>query len=434
MLANIADRFEDVKVGYPEDIGLDSGVVAKWRSSKGRRRRLPKTIDRASALKGVLRNRLLRAVGDNPGFSKQDYLTGCDYKESGARVEEELRALVKKEYLEAVPIVRAPGGKVVFDSGEIKRLKQEAKVEGKKLDLDAMHYWTEKACNYAAGLNRQSAKDLWKTHNSKKNQDHRPRRPHRRHTLIVNEVVSILDGMGYEADNGFRYLLNLPNVTQIPPDAVVTGTYALGAYVVEQVTSEGTFDTMRQVVLRTLVGQVEAIREGTNEPLALLYDSRSTRGVINEQHKAVSDKYGAKLDIMVARQGMFTVGPVVREGTPHPLRVLFRTVLFFIEVELSARWTKRIKMKFSTYLKLAKEANVRCHVVIICGTQKAAERFHEATEQMMRKAGVRLTVVITTVEGFRTKRLTGPESVLRHRGEPFLLFPDINAAEEFWKN
>ena len=197
VLANIADRFEDVKVGYPEDIGLDSGVVAKWRSSRGRRRKLPKTVESAGALKGVLKNRLLWEVGDNPGFSKQDYLTGCDYKESGARVEEELQALVEKEYLEAVPFVRASRGKVVFDAEEIKGLQQEMKTGGKKLDLDAMNYWTEKACNYAAGLNRQSAKDLLMSHSSKKNQDHRPRRPHRLHTLIVNEVVSILRGMGY---------------------------------------------------------------------------------------------------------------------------------------------------------------------------------------------------------------------------------------------
>ena len=79
------------------------------------------------------------------------------------------------------------------------------------------------------------------------------------------------------------------------------------------------------------------------------------------------------------------------------------------------------------------ETHESCFVIIICGTQGAAERFHEATERMMREAGVRLTVVITTVEGFRTKRLASTESVLRHRGEPFLLFPDINAAEGFWK-
>ena len=181
-----------------------------------------------------------------------------------------------------------------------------------------MHYWTEKACNYAAGLNHQSAKDLLKTHNSRKNQDHRPRRPHRLHTLTVNEVVSILRGMGYEADNGYRYLVNLPNVTQIPPDAVVIGSYTLGACEVEQVTRHDTAENMSQVIPSTLIEQVEAIREGTNEPLALLYDSRFTQKIIDEQREAVSDRYGVKLDITVERQSLFTVGPVVGEGNSPP--------------------------------------------------------------------------------------------------------------------
>ena len=131
VLANIADRFEDVTVGYPEDIGLDSGAVAKWRSSKGRRRKLPKTVDSAGALNGVLTNRLLRAMGDNPGFSKRDYLTECDYKESGARVEEELQALVEKEYLEAVPFVRASGARLSLmlekSSGYSRRRKKKGR-------------------------------------------------------------------------------------------------------------------------------------------------------------------------------------------------------------------------------------------------------------------------------------------------------------------
>ena len=432
VLANIADRFEDVNIGYPEDICLGFGNVAQWSSGRGRRVRLPRTVAESVTLDSVLKNRLLWEVGDNAGFSKKDYMTTSGNKESGTRVEKALLNLVEAEYFDAVPFARLSANRVVFDAQEIKLLEEAAKREKKKLDLDAMYYWTAKAVRYAAGLNRQSGKDLLKRHDSKKNQDHRPRRPHRQHTLIVNEVVSILVGKGFDADNGYRYLINLPDVTQIPPDAVVTGTYTRGAYVVEQFTTGGTSDTIRQEIRKALISQVEAIWEGKDRPLALLYDSRFTRRVIYEESQAVSDQYGLKLGTLIAPQRLFTVGPKVGEVTTNPLRVLFRTVLFFIEVELSAKWTKRIRQKFSTYLKWVKETNESCFVIIICGTKAAADIFYETTEREMQEAGVRLTVVITTVKEFRTKRLAG-HSVLKCLNRRFHLFPNVSEAESFWK-
>ena len=174
------------------------------------------------------------------------------------------------------------------------------------------------------------------------------------------------------------------------------------------------------------------IWEGKDRPLALLYDSRFTRRVIYEESQAVSDQYGLKLGTLIAPQRLFTLGPRVGEVTTNPLRVLFRTVLFFIEVELSAKWTKRIRQKFSTYLKWVKETNESCFVIIICGTKAAADLFYETTEREMQEAGVRLTVVITTVKEFRTKRLAG-HSVLKCLNRRFHLFPNVSEAESFWK-
>ena len=82
---------------------------------------------------------------------------------------------------------------------------------------------------------------------------------------------------------------------------------------------------------------------------------------------------------------------------------------------------------------MAQSTGVSGEVIYICETEGAAARFQEATERMIREAGVDLTVVITTMRGFRTKRLTGPESVLRRQGRPFSLFTDVDAAKAFWK-
>ena len=433
VLANVADVFEDQKISSPEDICLGFGNVAQWDSGKRRRRKVPAAVARSAGLDSVLKVRLLSEVGDNRGFSKKNYLTACNSKESGARAGKALESLVENEYLVAVPFVPNVGGKAVFDVQEIERLKGEAEAKGGKLDIDQMHYWTDKTAKYASEVSRQSGKDLAIRHQGLQKQDHRDKRPHRLHTLMENETVATLRGLGFEADSGYRYLVNVPNVTQIPPDAVVWGTYAYGAYVVERVIAQGTVAEMRNRIRKVLVGQAQAVLEGNSKPLALLYDSRITGRLILEQVRDVSATLQVDLDGRAFKQNMFVVSAPVEEGVPNPLHILFRTSRFDIETERSAKWADRIKKKFSTRIKLAQSTGVSGEVIYICETEGAAARFQEATERMIREAGVDLTVVITTMRGFRTKRLTGPESVLRRQGRPFSLFTDVDAAKAFWK-
>ena len=173
---------------------------------------LPRPMQRAESLAGPLVTSILREVQEWSGITAQDLKQR--YPGSAARVSPALTGLVNAGLVTPVPVYRTSRNRVIGDPGDLRTGERVAET------VD-MHYLTDEAATYAARLDRVAVNRVRRRVGVALEQDHRPERPHRAHTVGLNGLASSLMAGGIWAGAGWRSILNLPGHTQLSPDAVV---------------------------------------------------------------------------------------------------------------------------------------------------------------------------------------------------------------------
>ena len=199
----------------------------------------PEPTDEAVAenlLDGLFSN-VIRDVHDFPGST--DYNLGARHG-SVLRVNRALKDALNGQLLDSVTCYDTSNGRLVLDT---ETLSDDETVTNQF----RMFYLGSKAGGYILRRDRVSANRSVGRQNSAKQQDHRHARPHRRHTLGLDDVVTGLRLAGFHVHSGRRDLVNslpLPRdvrwrygrrLPQIVPDAVLRAEVFLGEAFIEEV-------------------------------------------------------------------------------------------------------------------------------------------------------------------------------------------------------
>ena len=180
---DVADRFSDRSVGMPQHLCPD-------RSEDGEpgplRPQLPVYIRRAAPLSSVLGFRIFTFLADWSGLIREQILRLC--QESGERMDDMLHALLS------------------WDLIQVK---------------EGMYYLGRGGDTYLANLDGMHVNAVRARIDREIKEDHRQVRSHRRHTIGRNEMMIAMKEAGLDVYPGWRTLHNVPNVTQIPPDALL---------------------------------------------------------------------------------------------------------------------------------------------------------------------------------------------------------------------
>ena len=101
-------------------------------------------------------------------------------------------------------------------------------------EVGGMLYLARTGVLHVARRDRVSPDTVWARVNAAIKQDHRPVGPHRRHTIVVNEVMVHLHENGITAYAGWRAVQNLAD-TQLAPDLVIFAhsVFGMGVYYIE---------------------------------------------------------------------------------------------------------------------------------------------------------------------------------------------------------
>lgn len=186
---DVADRFSDRTVGTPEHLCPD-------RRPEGEpgppRPPLPVFMTRAAPLSNVLGFRILTLLAEWSGLTKPQVQRLC--RESWVRVDDMLKAMLACDLIQF----------------------------RENMNNEYMYYLGHGGDTYVANLDGIHVNTVRGRIGTDIKQDHRQKSPHWQHTLGRNETMIEMKEAGLAVYGGWRKLHNIPGVTQIPPDAVLT--------------------------------------------------------------------------------------------------------------------------------------------------------------------------------------------------------------------
>ena len=180
---DVADRFSDQGVGMPQHLCPD-------RQEDGepgpRRPQLPVYIRRTAPLSNVLGFRIFTFLADWSGLTREQIVRLC--QDSWGRADEMLKAML------ALDLIQVKEG---------------------------MYYLGSGGCTYLANLDGVHVNTVRARVDREIREDHKQVRAHRRHTIGRNDMMIAMREAGLSVYPGWRTLHNIPDVTQIPPDALL---------------------------------------------------------------------------------------------------------------------------------------------------------------------------------------------------------------------
>ena len=373
----------------------------------------------AETLLDGLFSSVFRDVHDFPGST--DYNLGTRHG-SVRRVNQALNHAINVQLLDSVTYYRTSTNRLVMD---LATLKEEETVT----DSFRMFYLGPEAGRYLLHRDRVPANRSVGRHNSARQQDHRQVRPHRRHTLDLDDVVTGLVLGGFHVRSGRRDLVNsrpLPRgarwpygkrLPQIVPDAVLRTEVFLKEAFIEEVPD--VWGREIQTSVDELLAPYLAAPEPLHQPVLLVCQGDALAAIVREQAKEAAGVHGASLEVEVIEQGTYYYQRA-DDAVPEKLMMCFATYEFLLEYERSARNPRSLHRKLRSYIGHAKWG-VRKRLAFVAETARSEAVAITQARQLLTELDVSMEIVASNYERITVALPAGDRDVWTCVGTPLVI-------------
>ena len=381
----------------------------------------PKTpeIPLAQRLLDELFSSLFRDVHDFPGAT--DYNLGARHG-SVPLVNKALNDAADMQLLNFVTCYRTSRRRLVVD---LEALHDDETVTNEF----RMFYLGLEAGRYFLRRDRVPANRSVGRHDSARKQDHRETRPHRSHTICLDDVVTGLSLGGFRVRSGRRDLVKsrpLPPgvewrhgkyLPQIVPDAVLGAEVYLGEAFIERVPD--VWGRGIRTSVDELLAPYLAAREAPQHPVLLVCPDDALAAIVREHAKKTADLRGVPCEVDAIAQGMNHFQKA-HDGDPDKLMLRFATYEFLLEYERSARNPNSINRKLLSYVAHAKWGT-RKRLAFVTETDRAETIATDKAHQLLNEYDVGMEIVTSTHEKITEGLPVGDRDVWTCVGAPLVI-------------
>ena len=266
----VTDAVYDKPVGKPEYLCPDR---RKDGEPERTRPPLPPFITRTAPLSSVLGTRIFGLAEEWSGLTAGQFQRVC--REGGGNIEATLMALVDSELMRVIK-----GMYYLGRGGEI----------------------------YVADRDGVHVKSVRGRINTDITQDHREVAPHRRHTLGRNDMMVAMKSAGLLVYAGWRTLRNIPDVTQVPPDAVMMAKNNFGEVVVFLEYERSAIKPSR--VSNKVGPYLKLAQEGQPTWVAFVCETEAGAQTFRAEIASIYREQGIPLSAMVTTIDQLKKGPI----------------------------------------------------------------------------------------------------------------------------
>ena len=362
---------------------------------------------------------VLRDVHEFPGAT--DYNLSARHGSVG-RVSRIVDLALEMELLDSVTNYRTSKGRLVGNP--------EAVHPDENITLDfRMLYLSPEYGRYIRRRDRVPANRTVGRHDAAKQQDHRAVRPHRAHTVGLDDVVTGLTLGGFHVRSGRRDLVDsrpLPHgvrwpygrfLPQIVPDAVLRAQVYLRDIFVEEVPE--VWGQQIRTVVDDLLAPYLAGPEAPQHPVLLVCPDEHLAEIVRETARESLFRDGMPLDVDAVVQGTYSFERML-DDDPDNLMGLFATYEFLLEYERSARNPAAIVRKIRSYVGHAKWG-VRKRLAFVAETARAEAIAIEQARNLIEEFDVNLEIVTSTYDRITRDLPAGDRDVWTCVGQPLVI-------------
>ena len=266
-------------------------------------------------------------------------------------------------------------------------------------------------------------------HDSAKQQDHRAVRPHRAHTVGLDDVVTGLTLGGFHVRSGRRDLVNsrpLPHgvhwpygryLPQIVPDAVLRALVYLGEKFIEEVPE--VWGRQIGTVVDDLLAPYLAGPEAPQHPVLLVCPGERLAEIVRETARETLIRHGMPFQVDAVAQGTYGFERLLDDG-PDNLMSISAIYEFLLEYERSARNPAAIVRKIRSYVAHAKWG-VRKRLAFVAETARAEAIAIEQARNLLEEFDVNMEIVISTYDRITRDLPAGNRDVWTSVGQPLVI-------------
>ena len=378
----------------------------------------PPEIAVADKLLDGLFSSVFRDVHDFPGATDYNLVT----RHGSVRVLQALDDALNVQLLDSVTCYETSNGRLVLDPQTI----SDDETTTREF---RMFYLGPEAGRYILRRDRVPANRSVGRHHSAKQQDHRQARPHRRHTLGLDDVVTGLKLGGFHVHSGRRDLVNsrpLPRgvrwpygrrLPQIVPDAVLRAEVFLGEVFIEEVPD--VWGREIQTSVDELLAPYLAVPEPLRHPVLLVCSTEALAAIVREQAKVKADLQGGPLEVDATVQGTYSYRET-HDDDPEKLMMRLATFEFLVEYERSARYPNAINRKLREYVAHAKWG-VKKRLAFVTETDRVEAIAIDQARHLLNEYEVNMEIVTSTRQKITERLPAGDRDVWTCVGTPLVI-------------
>ena len=380
-------------------------------------KKMPKKMSRAIQLDDHLKINLLKEMEEHSGITTDNLLKL--YSGSVARVPTVLMELQGDEFSSSVPVYRTSRMRVLQDPDNLRK--------GERIISDSeMNYIEDEYTNYLHARDGVAVNGIRGRIRAAREQDHRPLRPHRAHTVQQNDVITALRLCDKYVAAGWRDRVNIPDVTQLAPDGVLTMAKPFGLVRIRRMKTT-VYEDVSEIVRQELAPFLQQDLGPDPFPFLFICSELWLVQVVLREARRLLDRQVTNLRVVAATDEEVTLKPL--DGMKPVVQRAFFNEQYFLEYERSATTAGPVREKVESYVKYAREHRARrvrrqINLLMVAEKERVEQIIREESEQLMREYECNLVVVTSSYEKVSRNLKAYPnlnENVWTFQGNPIPL-------------